>query len=90
MLLEKDDELVIEDGKKIDVASVVDGEKLPEATRESLENEIEAAFAMYREEFAEEKFSKALSELSEEEVKALDEAIPFKVETEADDQNSEE
>ena len=90
MLLEKDDELVIEDGMKIDVASVVDGEKLPEATRESLENEIEAAFAMYREEFAEEKFSKALSELSAEEVKALDEAIPFKVELQADDQKTEE
>ena len=90
MLLEKDDELVVVDGIKIDVASVVDGEKLPEATRESLENEIEAAFAMYREEFAEEKYSKALSELSAEEIKALGEAIPFKVETKADDQNSEE
>ena len=81
---------LVVDGKKIDVASFVDVEKLPVATRESLENEVEAAFAMYREEFAEEKFSKALTELSEEEVKALDEAIPFKVELQADDQKAEE
>ena len=90
MLLEGDDDLQIVDGKKIDVASYVDAEKLPAAARESLENEVEAAFAMYREEFAEEKFGKALTELSAEELKALDEAIPFKVELDADDKKAEE
>ena len=90
MLLEGDDNLELVDGQKIDVASYVDAEKLPAATRESLENEVEAAFAMYREEFAEEKFSKALTELSAEELKALDEVIPFKVELEAEEQAVEE
>jgi hypothetical protein len=34
---------------------------------------------MYREEIAQEKYNKPLSELTEDEVKALDEAIPFKL-----------
>ena len=90
LLLEKDDELVAAGGVKVDVASVVDGEKLPEATRESLENEVEAAFNMYREEVAQEKFGKAFGELSEEELKTLEEAIPFKVELQADDKKADE
>ena len=90
MLLEKDDELVIVDGKKVDVASVVDGEKLPAAPRESLEKEVLAAFEMYREELAEEKYGKALNEHTDEALKALDEATPFKVELVAEEQAVEE
>ena len=90
MLLEGDDNLELVDGQKIDVASFVDAEKLPAATRESLEKEVLAAFAMYREELAEEKYGKALNELTDDELKALDEATPFKVELVAEEEAVEE
>ena len=43
--------------------------------------EVEAAFAMYRDEIAKTKFDgRTVKELNDEEIKALDESIPFKFE----------
>lgn len=77
MLLSNHDQVELVDGVKIDAADFISAEKLSEETRESLVSEVEAGFAMYRNSIAKQMYGKELSELTEEEVVALDEAIPF-------------
>ena len=77
MLLSNHDQVELVDGVKIDAADFISAEKLSKETRESLVSEVEAGFAMYRNSIAKQMYGKELSELTEEEVVALDEAIPF-------------
>ena len=77
MLLINHESVELVDGEKIDAAGFISAEKLPEATRESLMEEVQAGFDMYRNSIAEKMFGKPVAELTAEEVVALDEAIPF-------------
>ena len=79
MLLTNHEIVEVTDGQKIDATSFVEAEKLPYETQESLMEEVEAAFAMYREEIAKSLFDgRSVEELNAEELKSLDESIPFK------------
>lgn len=81
MLLKKHEDVEVADGQKIDAASFIDIEKFPHKTHDSLMDEVEAAFAMYRDEIAKSMFDgRTVKELNDEEIKALDESIPFKFE----------
>jgi hypothetical protein len=80
MLLTNHESVELADGEKIDAASFISAEKLPNATRESLMSEVQAGFDMYREDIAQKMFERPVSELTAEEVAQLDEAIPFKFE----------
>ena len=77
MLLTNHETVELVDGEKIDAAGFISAEKLPEATRESLMQEVQAGFDMYRNTIADKMFGKPVSELTEDEVNALNEAIPF-------------
>ena len=77
MLLSNHEVVELVDGEKIDAAGFISAEKLPEATRESLMLEVQAGFDMYRNTIAQKMYGKPVSELTAEEVVALDEAIPF-------------
>ena len=77
MLLSNHETVELVDGEKIDAAGFISAEKLPEATRESLMQEVQAGFDMYRNTISEKMFGKPVSELTEDEVNALNEAIPF-------------
>ena len=77
MLLTNHETVELVDGEKIDAAGFISAEKLPEATRESLMQEVQAGFDMYRNTISEKMFGKPVSELTEDEVNALNEAIPF-------------
>ena len=77
MLLSNHEAIELVDGEKIDAAGFISAEKLPEATRESLMQEVQAGFDMYRNTISEKMFGKPVSELTEDEVNALNEAIPF-------------
>ena len=80
MLLTNHESVELADGEKIDAASFISAEKLPNATRESLMSEVQAGFDMYREDIAQKMFERPVSKLTAEEVAQLDEAIPFKFE----------
>ena len=84
MLLTNHESVELVDGEKIDAAGFISAEKLPEATRESLMEEVQAGFDMYRNSIAEKMFGKPAAELTTEEVVALDEAIPFQFTSDAD------
>lgn len=84
MLLTNHESVELVDGEKIDAAGFISAEKLPEATRESLMEEVQAGFDMYRNSIAEKMFGKPVAELTAEEVVALDEAIPFQFTSDAD------
>ena len=77
MLLTNHETVELVDGEKIDAAGFISAEKLPAATRESLMTEVQAGFDMYRNSIAQKMYGKPVAELTEDEVKALDEAIPF-------------
>ena len=77
MLLTNHESVELVDGEKIDAAGFISAEKLPEATRESLMEEVQAGFDMYRNSIAQKMFGKPVAELTADEVVALDEAIPF-------------
>ena len=77
MLLTNHETVELVDGEKIDAAGFISAEKLPAATRESLMTEVQAGFDMYRNSIAQKMFGKPVAELTEDEVKVLDEAIPF-------------
>ena len=79
MLLSNHEAIELVDGEKIDAAGFISAEKLPEATRESLMQEVQAGFDMYRNTISEKMFGKPVSELTEDEVNALNEAIPFQL-----------
>jgi hypothetical protein len=77
MLLTNHESVELVDGEKIDAAGFISAEKLPEATRESLMEEVQAGFDMYRNSIAQKMFGKPVADLTADEVVALDEAIPF-------------
>ena len=79
MLLSNHEAVELVDGEKIDAAGFISAEKLPDATRESLMQEVQAGFDMYRNTISEKMFGKPVSELTEDEVNALNEAIPFQL-----------
>lgn len=85
MLLKNHEIISVSEGVKVDAAGFIATEQLPEETRESLLNEVQAGFDMYRNTIAQRIFGRSVDELSEEEVKELDELIPFRF-----DRNSEE
>ena len=76
-LLKNHDLVEVVDGEKIDAASLISAEKFSAETRESLISEVKAGFEMYRNSIALKMYNRPLSELTPEEVAALDEAIPF-------------
>ena len=84
MLLTNHESVELVDGEKIDAAGFISAEKLPEATRESLMEEVQAGFDMYRNSISEKMFGKPVAELTAEEVVALDEAIPFQFTSDAE------
>ncbi len=77
MLITEHDKVEVIDGEKIDAADLIAMDKLTAETRESLISEVEAGFEMYRDSIAKRLYNRTLSELTPEEVIALDEAIPF-------------
>ena len=85
MLLKNHEIISVSEGVKVDAAGFIATEQLPEDTRESLLNEVQAGFDMYRNTIAQRTFGRSVDKLSEEEVKELDELIPFRF-----DRNSEE
>ena len=77
MLITEHDNIEVVEGEKIDAADLIAMDKLTSETRESLIAEVEAGFEMYRDSIAKRLYNRPLTELTPEEVKALDEAIPF-------------
>ena len=77
VLLSNHDKVKVEDGVKQDAADFISVDKFSTETRESLVNEVEAGFAMYRNAIAKKMYGRGVDELSAEEITALDEAIPF-------------
>ena len=77
VLLSNHDKVEVVDGEKLDAADFISVDKLSNETRESLIKEVEAGFAMYRNDIAEKMFNRPVGMLSAEELEALDEAIPF-------------
>lgn len=76
-LLKNHDLVEVVDGEKIDAASLISAEKFSTETRESLISEVKAGFEMYRNSIALKMYNRPLSELTPEEVAALDDALPF-------------
>ena len=77
VLLGNHDKVEVVDGEKLDAADFISVDKLSVETRESLVKEVEAGFEMYRNDIARKMFNRPVSELTAEEVDALNEAIPF-------------
>ena len=77
MLLTEHDQIEVIEGEKIDATDLIAMDKLTAETRESLISEVEAGYEMYRDSIAKRLYNRPLVELNEEEVAALDEAIPF-------------
>ena len=77
VLLSNHDIIEVVDGEKLDAANFISVDKLSTDTRESLIKEVEAGFAMYRNDVAERMFNRPVDMLTPEEVVALDAAIPF-------------
>ena len=78
MLLTNHDIVEVVEGQKIDAASFVAAEQLPEQAQESLMDEVQAGFNMYREAIAQRTFGRPMAELTDEELAQLEESIPFK------------
>ncbi len=76
-LLEEHDKMEVVDGEKIDVANLINVDKLSVETQQSLVAEVEAGFNMYRDSIAVRLYERPYAELNEEEVAELDKAIPF-------------
>ena len=79
MLIQNQNSVEAVDGQKIDAADIVDADKLPAESHESLMEEIQAGFNMYCDHVANEKFGRPVSELTEEEKAELNEVIPFQL-----------
>ena len=77
MLIKNQEGVEVVDGHKIDAADIVDADKLPAESHESLMEEIQAGFNMYCDHVANQKFGCPVSELTEEQKAELYEAIPF-------------
>ena len=78
-LLEGENSVELVDGEKIDAIKYVENAEASDASRESLLHEVEAAFEMYRDAVAERMFGKSLAELDEEQIRELNDAIPYKM-----------
>ena len=78
-LLEGENSVELFDGEKIDAIKYVENAEASDASRESLLHEVEAAFEMYRDAVAERMFGKPLAELDEEQIRELNDAIPYKM-----------
>ena len=78
-LLEEHSQKSVDDGEKIDVASIINGDKLSAETQQSLIEEIEAGFYMYRDTIAVREYNRPFAELTEEEAEAITKAIPFQI-----------
>lgn len=90
-LLEGENSVELVDGEKIDAIKYVENAEASDASRESLLHEVEAAFEMYRDAVAERMFGKPLAELDEEQIRELNDAIPYKmVVDEVDEQSAAE
>ena len=76
-LLEEHDKMEVVEGEKIDVANLINVDKLSAETQQSLVAEVEAGFNMYRDTIAVRLYERPYAELNEEEIAELDKAIPF-------------
>ena len=77
MLIAEHDNIAVVEGEKIDAADLIAMDKLTAETRESLISEVEAGYEMYRDSISVRLFERPYAELSEEEIAAVDNAIPF-------------
>ena len=89
MLLTNHEIVAVAEGVKIDAAGFIAAGRLPEETRESLLNEVQAGFDMYRNTIAERTFGRPVAELSEEELAQLDDIIPFQFDKEEENEEAE-
>ena len=78
-LLEDEQNVELVNGEKIDAIKYIANAEASDASRESLLHEVEAAFEMYRDAVAERMFGKPLAELDEEQIRELNDAIPYKM-----------
>ena len=76
-LLEEHDKMEVVEGEKIDVANLINVDKLSAETQQSLVAEVEAGFNMYRDTIAVRLYERPYAELNEEEIAELDKTIPF-------------
>lgn len=83
MLLKNHENIKVADGVKVDAAGFISADKLPAETRESLMDEVQAGFDMYCNKMAAKLYGRTLEELTEEERAELMEAIPFRFERKA-------
>ena len=77
ILLTNHETVAAGDTVKIDAAGFIAADKLPEAARESLMNEVQAGFDMYCDKIAIRLYGRPRGELTEEELNTLMETIPF-------------
>ena len=89
MLLTNHEIVAVAEGVKIDAAGFIAAGRLPEERRESLLNEVQAGFDMYRNTIAERTFGRPVAELSEEELAQLDDIIPFQFDKEEENEEAE-
>ena len=78
-LLEDEKNVKLVDGEKVDAVKYIENAEASDASRESLLHEVEAAFEMYRDAVAKRMFGKSLSELDEQQIRELNDAIPYKM-----------
>jgi hypothetical protein len=78
-LLEDEKNVQLVDGEKVDAVKYIENAEASDASRESLLHEVEAAFEMYRDAVAKRMFGKSLSELDEQQIRELNDAIPYKM-----------
>ena len=79
-LLDGEEKVECVDGEKIDAVKYIETEKVSDTSRESLLNEVAAAFEMYRDMVAERNYGKVYAELDDAQREELNQAIPYKME----------
>ena len=88
-LLEEHDKMEVVEGEKIDVANLINVDKLSAETQQSLVAEVEAGFNMYRDTIAVRLYERPYAELNEEEIAELDKTIPFQFSAEEEGETTE-
>jgi hypothetical protein len=79
-LLDGEQKIELADGEKIDAVKYIETEQVSDTSRESLLNEVAAAFEMYRDMVAERNYGKCYAELDEAQRAELDQSIPYQME----------
>ncbi len=79
-LLDGEQKIELADGEKIDAVKYIETEQVSDTSRESLLNEVAAAFEMYRDMVAERNYGKPYAELDDTQREELNQTIPYKME----------